>query len=426
MSTRSASQPMYRLYKPKGLAVVRIDGKDFYLGKHGSPESWERYHRLLAERASSPASIPVVADAGRNQVIASNPTVAEVVLAFWNHAQTYYRHADGSPTAEIDNLKHALRPLRLLYGLTHAREFGPMALKNVRQSMIDSGLARTTINHRVGKVVRVFRWAVENELVPASTHHALTAVTGLRKGRTVAPEPNPVRPVADDAVDAIRPFVTRQVWAMIELQRLTGARPGEIVIMRTSDIDRTGQAWVYRPSRHKTDHHGIDRQIVLGPKAQVVVEPWLRADPDAFLFQPREAVESRNIKRRASRQTPMTPSQRARKLKARPDRPPGSCYSKNAYRTAIWRACDRAFLHPVLSKIDRAELTPEQKAELIAWRKVRRWHPHQLRHTAATAIRARFGLEAAQVILGHSKADVTQVYAERDLAKAHEVMRQIG
>jgi site-specific recombinase XerC len=54
------------------------------------------------------------------------------------------------------------------------------------------------------------------------------------------------------------------------------------------------------------------------------------------------------------------------------------------------------------------------------------WHPNQLRHSAATAIRKQFGLEAAQVILGHSRADVTQVYAERDSARAIEVVRKIG
>ena len=54
------------------------------------------------------------------------------------------------------------------------------------------------------------------------------------------------------------------------------------------------------------------------------------------------------------------------------------------------------------------------------------WHPNQLRHTAATIIRRDYGLEAAQVILGHSKADVTQIYAERDAAKAIEVVRKIG
>ena len=42
--------PAYRHYKPKDLGVVRIDGRDHYLGKYGSADSWEKYHRLLAER----------------------------------------------------------------------------------------------------------------------------------------------------------------------------------------------------------------------------------------------------------------------------------------------------------------------------------------------------------------------------------------
>jgi len=41
-------------------------------------------------------------------------------------------------------------------------------------------------------------------------------------------------------------------------------------------------------------------------------------------------------------------------------------------------------------------------------------------------VRRRFGLEAAQVSLGHAQAQVTEVYAERDLALAAKVARQIG
>ena len=41
--------PKYRHYKPKGLAVVRVDGRDVYLGRYESPESWEKYYRVLAE-----------------------------------------------------------------------------------------------------------------------------------------------------------------------------------------------------------------------------------------------------------------------------------------------------------------------------------------------------------------------------------------
>jgi hypothetical protein len=42
--------PKYRHFKPKDLGGVRIDGRDHYLGTFGSTESWEKYHRLLAER----------------------------------------------------------------------------------------------------------------------------------------------------------------------------------------------------------------------------------------------------------------------------------------------------------------------------------------------------------------------------------------
>ena len=74
-----------------------------------------------------------------------------------------------------------------------------------------------------------------------------------------------------------------------------------------------------------------------------------------------------------------------------------------------------------------ARLTEAEREELCTWREQHRWHPHQLRHTAGTLIRREFGLEAAQLALGHSSAKVTDaVYAERDTARVIEVMRRIG
>ena len=43
---------------------------------------------------------------------------------------------------------------------------------------------------------------------------------------------------------------------------------------------------------------------------------------------------------------------------------------------------------------------------------------HWLRHTAATRARSKHGLDAAQAMLGHSGADVTQIYAELNVEKA--------
>ena len=74
----------------------------------------------------------------------------------------------------------------------------------------------------------------------------------------------------------------------------------------------------------------------------------------------------------------------------------------------------------------RKRLTKEQKAELAAWRKAHRWHPHQLRHNAATELRKEFGIEAASIILGHRSAAITEVYAEQDTQAAIAAMVKVG
>ena len=57
---------------------------------------------------------------------------------------------------------------------------------------------------------------------------------------------------------------------------------------------------------------------------------------------------------------------------------------------------------------------------------VAHWHPNQLRHLYASEVRKYHGLEAAQVLLGHSRADVTQIYAERNEELAGSVAMKIG
>lgn len=109
----------------------------------------------------------------------------------------------------------------------------------------------------------MFKWAAGQELLPAIVFQQLKMVEALRRGRSAAVEKEPVRPVASDLVDAIRPFVSRQVWALIELQRLTGARGGELFPLRPIDLqtdEKTG-VWSYTPADHKTQHLGKGRVI---------------------------------------------------------------------------------------------------------------------------------------------------------------------
>jgi integrase len=131
-------------------------------------------------------------------------------------------------------------------------------------------LSRGVINQRVGRIVRMCKWAVSEELVPETVHRALATVRGLEKGRTEARKGKPVLPVPEAFVEAALPHVPPPVRAMIRLQRLAGMRPGEVCLMRPCDLDTGGGVWLYRPRRHKTEHRGKDRVIALGPKAQEV------------------------------------------------------------------------------------------------------------------------------------------------------------
>src|SRR5262245_37607923 len=162
----------------------------------------------------------------------------------------------------------------------------------------------------------------------------------------------------------------------------------------------TGELWVYRPHRHKNQHRGQERVIYLGPQAQEVVRAFLRADLSAYLFSPRAYVEVLRAHRAAERKTKRTPSELKRKRKASPKRRPAERYNRRSYRLAIVRACQKAGV-------------PE-------------WSPLQLRHTAATAIRARYGVEAAKVILGHTRVETSEIYGERNHRKAQEIMAEIG
>lgn len=219
---RPTRVPKYRKHKPTGQAVVTLSGKDFYLGRHGTVASREKYARLVAEWLERGRQALALGSAvGPAQ--RSSFTVNELILAYLQHCLDYYRD---SP-AERDRVKLAMRPLRALYGRSEASAFGPLALKAVMAEMAKT-LARRTVNQRAGVVKRMFRWAAGNEMVPDGAYEALRAVEGLKRGRSIARETEPIRPVPDAVVDATLPFLNRHVRGMVEFQRLTGARPGEV------------------------------------------------------------------------------------------------------------------------------------------------------------------------------------------------------
>ncbi len=411
MSRRSSTPkvPSYRRHKPSGQAVVTLNGQDCYLGKWGSKASKAEYERLIGEWLASGRSRP---DNGQHDGL----TVAEVALRFLKYAKRYYRK-DGRPTSELDEYQQTIRYLRRLYGSTLARDFGPRGLKAARQAMIDADLCRGVVNRRANRLKRIFKWAVAEELIPPSVYHGLIAVEGLRRGRTEVRESEPIRPVTDAVVDATLPHLPVIVADMVRFQRFTGCRPAEVCILRPCDVDTSGEVWIYQPESHKTEHHGRQRLICIGPKAQDVLRPYLLRDKTSYCFAPAESERKRRAEQHARRVTPLSCGNRpGTNRRRRPKRHPGNRYTADTYRRAVHRA-----VKAINRKRQNGRQEGDPPVELLP-----RWSPNQLRHAAATAIRKQFGLEAAQVALGHATADVSQIYAERDLTLAVEVMRKIG
>lgn len=468
--------PSYRTRAGYSQAIVTLTDKptgkrrDYWLGEHGSPASREAYHRLIAEWEAAGRAFPErlhSAAGGAGPLRASplrasphegagrNPLVIEIIRAYWAFAKTYYR------PNEYGTLRVSLRMLKQFYGRSPAEEFGPKKLRLLRDAMIRGDSlstpprrpwSRVYCNQQTRRIRQMFRWAASRELISASVHQSLATIETLKRGRCGAREGKRVLPVSRETVEAVRPYLNRQVAALVDLQLLTGARCGELLPMRANDIDTDGPngVWTYRPREHKNQFRGQDRLIYLGPVAQAAILPFLAGRAgDSFLFSPAEAEEERRARRTADRKTPLCCGNRVGTNRRRkPDRQPGDRYTTPSYYRAIQRACDLAFPPPAelmdrIPKLEsalkaaadhsttanrqaRADLAAA-RAEVNAWRKAHRWHPHQLRHTAGTDIRRQFGLEAAQLVLGHSSAQITDaIYAERDAGRTVEIMKRVG
>jgi integrase len=402
---------------------VTIDGQNFYLGRYDSPESYEKYARLIAEWKCKQTRPEATVPGGNGAAVRVN----DLILAFWQHAKQRYVK-NGQPTSEIRSFRTALRAVRQLYGRELVTSFGPLALVACRLKLIEAGYCRKRINQHVGRIRQVFKWGVARELVPETIWRALCAVEGLRHGE--APERSPIKPVAEEHIVAIKPYVTPQVAAMIDLQLWSGCRPGEVCVMRTIDINTQGPIWEYRPHSHKTEHHGKERVIYLGPHAQEILKPWLKTDLHAYIFSPREGRAWYQAQRAVNRKTPRPKNRQSPQRKPQPKRAPGDRYNVFSYGHAIQRACELAFgmpkeLRRISKKLDDAERKRLLRTA-AEWREGHCWSPNQLRHLAATRIRAAYGIEAARVILGHASIATSEIYAEADQQKAKAIMDRLG
>lgn len=341
-------------------------------------------------------------------------TVAELCRAYVDYVRQYYMTEDGTPGKEAKQIEYSVAPLVDHYGSMVIEEFGPLKLIELREYMVGMGWCRTLINQRVGRLKRMFKWAVSREITSSVLYHALSSIEGLRKGRTSAKENLPIKPVSEDHVYKSLDYMTPVVATMVELQLLTGMRPGELVIMRPCDIDRSGEIWHYCPHSHKTQYLGKDRIISIGPKGQQLLRPYLLRDHQAYCFSPRESERQRLSKLHEERKTPLQYGNRpGTNRKETPLTQPGDCFTSGTYGNSVRKAVKAA-----RRQIKFNNGNPDKELPM--------WTPYQLRHTAATKARKIFNYETAGALLGHSNLSATAIYAERNQGLADEAARKFG
>ena len=381
--------PAYRLHRASGRATVTINGRDIYLpGVHGSPDSLIEYEaqiaalvaeRELEEHKRRQQLRQRKSDAVRARLLGTKnevPVVAELVPPYMRHVrETYLKN--GRETSQVQLIRASLDVLLRKCGQVLVHDFGPLALKSVRDEFVARGHTRLEINRRCRLIVQCFRWASENEMIDAAVWQRLKSVTPLKRGRTTAPDRPKIPPVSDAHVEATLPHLPPVVAAMVKVQSLSGMRPGEVCTMRAEDIDMSGPVWEYTVPGHKLLHRDVKRVVMLGPKSQQIIREFVR---------PAIGVHD-----------PCRPAY-AHVFPSGDDK--NSSYSTTSYRRCVARACRRAGIPP--------------------------WSVNRLRHSAATRIRKELGLDTARALLGHSDSTTTEIYAEKDLDLARSAMERFG
>jgi len=365
--------------KSTNRAFVRWHGKKIYFGQWGSPASRKAFAQWLADQHAEPT----------NPAPRSRLTVVQCVEQYLYHAQVYYSN-NGKRTGEFGSILTAMKLLvaHAPADTDYADEFGPRRLAAIQKEMEQQEVSqadksrkfcRNTINSRIQRIRRCFRWCASQELIPASIATALEMVPDLKSGRTTARETKPVRPVEIEAVIATLPYLSPTVSAMVRIQLLCGMRPQDVRRMTGDAIDMTGDVWMYRPAEHKMTYRGQSLVKAIPRAAQQILQPFLRQDPAEPLFSATDAPGVRQMARRIP-------------------------YPRGSYSDHIGDAIDRAAKDGV---------------------SIPRWTPNQLRHLIATVLRASSGIESAQLFLGHTKPDTTLIYAEQSEEKLKQIARDL-
>lgn len=408
--------PTYGYHKNTGRGRIRykpLFGPDGLLlpGKYNSLESLAAFQAAMSRVLEHMRGVGQSTDSPRPSP--SRARVAYLVESFLPWSAANYGEK------EHGHFRMVSRLLLAMHEQTKLTEFGPLALKGVREAMIEQGWSRNHVNKQVNRIVRMFKWAVAEEMLDASVVANLAMVPGLRKGKTKARETERREPVEWPVVLEVMPHLTPMLRAMVEVHYLTGMRSDELTGMRPCEMAMNDAVWVYAPAEHKTAWRLLKKFICIGPQAQALLGPYLPSDPAAYFFTPAGAIAERTEARIANRKT--------KKYGTPPVRPPRKVNPRYAYRS-YHRAIVYGMIQLALAKSGERGCRLKHGKELKAWlaeRGVEYWTPHQLRHARATVTENEHGIEAAAAITGNS-LDAAKLYTWTSLKLARSIALESG
>jgi len=249
---------------------------------------------------------------------------------------------------------------------------------------------------------------VSEETVDESVYGVLLTVKLPKEGTSQAPEHNVIESVPKDDYDKTCEKAHPLLEDMIRVHFYGLMRGQDVRLMRWCDIHETDdpRVWHYKPHTHKKAYKNTrktksgkivnkkPRTILLLPESQEILENYRGNDPKAYIFNPGDAMKQLSRHKKVNRQSKVQPSQQLRKTNAK-GRKYNACYNANSYKNAIIKAAKRAG--------------------------VDHWTPLQLRHTGATYIAEKYGMEMARIMLGHENIETTKIYIDAHIIeKEHD------
>ncbi len=320
-------------------------------------------------------------------------TVGDLVTAYIDRAKGEMRKTrDGLENPDLLKIRRA-QTFLAPYLEWKVTSFGPDQLRKVQKALVNhtythgkktKHYTRRGINDTINYIKTIWKWGLGRQLVKIENVQSLEEVKPLLAGQDNVHENHKRQRVTEEDFEKVVKAVSPVIGDMLKLVWYTAMRPYEVCDMKPCDILKDDKdCWIYIPGRtespygnHKTTRFERVRVIPLTKESQKVLKPRLRnRSVEDYVFKPEEATKVINKKIRQK-------------------------YDHNSFCRAVKRGCKRADVDVFV--------------------------PYDLRRTTATGTRAILGKEAAKVLLGHTKTDVTDIYLLEEVQEAMKVAKLLS